>query len=117
MPPVDQTRRGLTSRSTTMTCALDGRDHLISDQATQAGLAAGRGHYLAICGHLTVAAALAVPAGPTCWDCETALHRITTTASPTSPHRRGPVARLLRRRLPRTNSQSTVAGSPRAVGA
>lgn len=113
MPRVDQIRHGLTARSTTMTCAVDGRDHLISEQATQAGLTAGQGRYLAVCGHLTVGAAMVTPPGPTCFDCETALHRI-TTASATSHRRRRLVARLLRRCLPCTDSRSTAAGSRRA---
>ncbi|MGH3941211.1 MAG: hypothetical protein ACRDTG_21770 [Pseudonocardiaceae bacterium] len=116
MPTVDQIRHGTTSRPTTMTCATDGRDHLVSAQATQAGLAAGQGHYLAICGHLVVAAAMVAPPGPTCLDCETALHRRTTTIA-TSHRRRGLVARLLRRRLPRNDSRSTTAGTHRAVRA
>ncbi|MGH3923681.1 MAG: hypothetical protein ACRDTT_12575, partial [Pseudonocardiaceae bacterium] len=81
-----------------MTCTVDGRDHLVSNQAMQAGLAAGHGQYSAVCGHLAVAAPLVVPPGRTCQDCEAALHRI-TTASATSHRRRGLVARLLRRSL------------------
>ncbi|MGH3929111.1 MAG: hypothetical protein ACRDTF_03950 [Pseudonocardiaceae bacterium] len=114
MPTMDQRRHGTTSRSTTMTCSADGRDHLVSDQATQTGLVAGQGHFLAICGHLVIAAALVVPPGPTCLDCETALHR-TTTHSTISHHRRGLLARLLRRRLPRPDPPSATGGSHRAV--
>jgi len=114
MPTIDQIRQGLTGRSSTMTCAVDGRDHLVSAQATEVGSAAGQGRYLALCGHPAVAAALVVPPGPTCRDCETALHRI-TTAAPTSHRRPGLLARLLRWHLPRTGSQSTTAGSHRRV--
>jgi hypothetical protein len=114
MPTIDQIRQGLTGRSSTMTCAVDGRDHLVSAQATEAGSAARQGLYLTLCGHLAVAAALVVPPGPTCQDCETALHRITTTA-PTSHRRPGLLARLLRWRLPRTDLRSMTAGSNRRV--
>ncbi|MGH3932411.1 MAG: hypothetical protein ACRDTF_20825 [Pseudonocardiaceae bacterium] len=113
MPTVGQIRYGITSWSTTMTCTVDGRDHFVSNQAMEAGLEAGHGQYTAICGHLAVAAALVVPPGPMCRDCEAALHR-STTASATSHRRRGLVARLLRRSLRRTDSRSTVAGSHRA---
>jgi len=116
MSTVDHVRHGTTSRSTTMTCAVDGRNHLVSDQATQAGLMSGQGRYTAACGHLTVAAALVVPPGPTCRDCETALHRITITG-PTSHRRPGLLARLLRWSFQRTDSQPTAAGSHRAVRA
>lgn len=116
MLTIDQIRHGTTSRSTTMTCAVDGRDHLVSDQAAQAGLAAGQGQYTAVCGHLAVAAALVVPPGPTCLDCETALHRVATEGA-TSHRRPGLVARLLRRFLRGPDSRPTVAGSHRAVRA
>lgn len=116
MPTVDQIRQGITGRSSTMTCAVDGRDHLVSAQATEAGSAAGQGRYLALCGHLAVAAALVVPPGPTCRDCETALRRI-TTAAPISHRRPRLLARLLRRRLPSTNQRSTTVRSHRAVRA
>lgn len=114
MSTVDQIRHGTTSRSTTMNCAVDGRDHLVSGPATQAGLVAGHGRYTAVCGHLAVAAALVVPPGPTCQDCETALHRITITG-PTSHRRSGLLTRLLRWSFQRTDSQPTAAGSHRAV--
>ncbi|MGH3930764.1 MAG: hypothetical protein ACRDTF_12385, partial [Pseudonocardiaceae bacterium] len=116
MPTVDQIRHGTSSRSTTMTCTVDGRDHLVSDQATTAGLMAGHGHYVAICGHRVVAAPLVTPPGPTCFDCETALHR-SSTAAGTSRRRRGPLARWLRRRVPRADSRSSTASSHRAVRA
>ncbi|MGH3941160.1 MAG: hypothetical protein ACRDTG_21495 [Pseudonocardiaceae bacterium] len=56
MPTLDQIRSGTTSRSTMMTCAVDGREHLVSDHATKAGLAIGQGRYRAVCGHLAIAA-------------------------------------------------------------
>lgn len=116
MPTVDQIRLGTTSRSTAMTCAVDGRDHLVSDHAASAGLAADHGQYVAICGRVVLAAPLVVPLGPTCFDCETALHRI-TTARPISHRRRGLVARLRRRCFPQTDPRSTTAGSHRAMRA
>lgn len=115
MPTVDQIRHGITSRSTAMTCAVDGRDHLISDQATQAGLAADHGQYVAICGHVVLAAPMVVPPGPTCFDCEAALHRITSDQT-NSHRRRGRVARLLHRLCLPANLWSATSGSHRAVG-
>ena len=115
MPTVDQIRHRIT-RPTAMTSTADGRDHLLSQQATTAGLVAGHGKYTALCGRLVVAASLVTPPGPTCLDCETALHRSTTTST-TSHRRRGLLARLLRRRFPRADSQSTTAGNHRTVRA
>ncbi|MGH4018816.1 MAG: hypothetical protein ACRDT0_06160 [Pseudonocardiaceae bacterium] len=109
MPTVDQIRPGSTTRPATMTSTADGRDHLISEHATTAGLGAGHGEYVALCGHLAVAAPLMIPPGPTCFDCETALHRITTASAPT--RRRGLVARLLRRYFLRPHSPSASGGS------
>jgi hypothetical protein len=115
MPTVDQIRHRIT-RPTTMTSTADGRDHLLSQQATTAGLVAGHGKYTALCGRLVMAASLMTPPGPTCLDCETALHR-STTASTTSHRRRGLVARLLHRRFLRAGSRSTTAASHRTVRA
>ncbi len=111
MPTVDQIRH---RRTATVTSTADGRDHLISEQAMTSGLAAGHGDYAALCGRVVVAAPMVVPPGPTCLDCETALHRSTTSA--TSQHRRrGLVARLLRRLSRPAGSRATTAGSHRAV--
>ncbi|MGH3903676.1 MAG: hypothetical protein ACRDTE_05710 [Pseudonocardiaceae bacterium] len=95
-----------------MTCTVDGRDHLLNDQSPAAAQVAGRGQYAAICGHLVVAAPLVVPPGPACLDCESALHRSTT-----SHRRRGLVTRLLRRRLPRADSRSGTSGRRRVAQA
>ena len=84
MPTVDQIRHRIT-RPMAMTSTADGRDHLLSQQATTAGLVAGHGKYTALCGRLVVAAALVTPPGPTCLDCETALHRSTTTSTTSHP--------------------------------
>ena len=113
MPTIDQIRRRIT-RPTAMTSTLDGRDHLLGEQATTAGLVAGHGEHTALCGRRVVAASLVTPPGPTCLDCETALHRATTTST-TSHRRRRWVTRLLRRRVPRAGSRSTTAGSHRRV--
>jgi len=115
MPTVNQIRRRIT-RPTAMTSTLDGRTHLLGEQATTAGLVAGHGEYAAICGRRVVAAALVTPPGPTCLDCETALHRA-TTSSTTSHHRRGWAARLLRRSAPHAGPRATTAGSHRTVRA
>ena len=114
-PTVAQIRHRIT-RPTAMTSTADGRDHLLSEQATTAGVVAGHGEYTALCGRLVVAASLVTPPGPTCLDCETALHRSTTTST-TSHRRRGRLARLLHRRFPRADLQSTTAGNPRTVRA
>ena len=115
MPTVDQIRHRIT-RPTTMTSTADGRDHLLSEQATTAGLVAGHGEYTALCGRLVVAASLVTPPGRTCLDCETALHHSTTTST-TSHRHQGLLARLLRRRFPRAGSRSTTAASHRTVRA
>jgi hypothetical protein len=115
MPTVNQIRRRIT-RPTAMTSTLDGRTHLLGEQATTAGLVAGHGEYAAICGRRVVAASLVTPPGPTCLDCETALHRA-TTASTTSHRRRGWVARVLRRPAPHAGPRATIAGSHRTVRA
>lgn len=110
MTTAEQIRRGGTTCPAMLTSTADGRDHLISEQATAAGLAAGRGEYVALCGHLVMAAPLVVPPGPTCVDCEAAQHRITTTSIASAQHRRGLLARLLRRCLPRPRSLSASGG-------
>ena len=116
MSTVDQLRQRSTIRTATVTSTVDGRDHLISQQATAAGLVTGHGEYVTVCGRLIVAAPLVVPPGPTCFDCETALHRV-TAARISSHRRRGLFARLLRRRRPRAGSGRTAGGSHRAVRA
>ncbi|MDQ4033810.1 MAG: hypothetical protein M3332_16840 [Actinomycetota bacterium] len=105
MPTVDQIQRRLL-RPTAMTSFLDGRAHLLNEQATTAGLAAGHGEYIALCGRRVVAAALMAPPGPTCLNCETALHRATTTTGTTSHRRRAPLAQWLRRPVPRAGSRA-----------
>ncbi|MDQ4031021.1 MAG: hypothetical protein M3332_01615 [Actinomycetota bacterium] len=111
----DQIQRRIT-RPTPVTSAVDGRAHLLSQQAATEGLVAGHGEYTALCGRRVLAAALATPPGPTCLDCETALHRATTTTG-TSHRRRGPLAQLLRRRFARTRLPVTTPDGYRAVRA
>ncbi|MGH4015936.1 MAG: hypothetical protein ACRDSL_18850 [Pseudonocardiaceae bacterium] len=98
-----------------MTSTVDGRDHLISAPAS-VGLAAGHGRSVALCGRLVLAAPLTAPPGPTCFDCETALHRVTVGGN-TSCRRDGLMARLLRRGRSRPGSRSLSAGRHRAVRA
>lgn len=97
MPTVNQVRRRGSTRPATVTSTVDGRDHLVSASAASVGLAAGHEKSVALCGRLVVAAPLTVPPGPTCFDCETALHRV-TVGGKTSYRRGGLMARLLRRR-------------------
>ncbi|MDQ3886463.1 MAG: hypothetical protein M3308_05515 [Actinomycetota bacterium] len=115
MATVEQIRLGITSRPIMIVCAVDGRDHLVSDSAMAAGLAAGHGRYTAVCGHVVVAAPMVAPEGPTCLDCETALHRITTnrttpgsTGRSRHRRRRGVLAWLLHQlsRSPRSQSRT-----------
>jgi hypothetical protein len=113
MPTVDQVRPGGTTRPATLTCTVDGRDHLISEQATTAGLVAGHGKYVAVCGRVVVAAPLVAPQGPTCMDCETALHRITTCNTNSYRHRRL-LAWLPRRPSLPADSRSTTKRNHRA---
>ena len=108
MPTVEQILRRNTSRSITITCVVDGRDHLVSDRATTAGLAAGQGRYTAGCGHVVVAAPMVAPPGPSCSSCVAELRRITAGSTERS-RRRGVMARLLRRRPRPAHSQSSVA--------
>ena len=54
---------------TSFTCTIDGLDHLVSDDAAMLGIAARRGTYTAMCGHLIYVAALVSSAGPLCPRC------------------------------------------------
>ena len=114
MPTVDQIRHRIT-RPTTVTSTVDGRDHLLNEQATTVGLVAGHGEYTALCGRQVVAVSLVTPPGPTCLDCETALHRATTTST-TSHRRHGWMVRL-RRRFSGASSRSATVSSQRTVRA
>lgn len=65
-------------------------------------------------GERKVAPPLTVPPGPTCFECETALHRVTVSGN-TSYRRRGLMARLPRRHRSCTSSQALSVGMQRAV--
>ncbi|MGH4014769.1 MAG: hypothetical protein ACRDSL_12755 [Pseudonocardiaceae bacterium] len=77
------------SRVLGVTCARDGREHLVADEAMTPH---STGRYPALCGHGVWAAVLACPAGPPCRRC--AAVRVTHTAS-----RRPDRCRLLARVL------------------
>jgi len=110
MPTVDQILRRATSRSITITCAVDGRDHLVSDRATTAGLVAGHGQYTAACGHVVIAAPMVAPPGPSCSACVAERLRVTAGGTARSHRRRrGVMARLLNRRLRPAHLQARVA--------
>lgn len=51
-----------------VTCARDGREHLVAEDAMVPGNA---GRYTTVCGHRMLAAVLACPPGPPCPDCVT----------------------------------------------
>lgn len=95
MPTVDQVPRRGSTRPATVTSTVDGREHPVS-AAASVGLVAGHGTSVALCGRLMMAAPLTVPPGPTCLDCETALHRVTVGAD-SSCRRGGLMAWLLGR--------------------
>ncbi|MGH3911945.1 MAG: hypothetical protein ACRDTC_00835 [Pseudonocardiaceae bacterium] len=107
---------GDSTRPATVTSTADGRDHLLSTPAASVGLAVSHGKSVALYGRLVPAAPLTVPPGPTCLDCETALHRV-TLGDNTSDRRDGLMARLLGRRGSRTGSRALSAGRHRAVRA
>lgn len=103
MPTIDEARFRTTARSTTMTCALDGHDHLVEDQSATAGLVAGHGEYVAVCGHVVTAAPMVTPSGPPCFGCNAARRCITERS------RKGlrRITALLLRQLPRSRSAAT----------
>jgi hypothetical protein len=49
-----------------VTCARDGREHLVAEELMTPGSA---GRYVALCGHRLLAAVLACPPGPSCPTC------------------------------------------------
>ncbi len=53
----------------TMTCAVDGRAHLVADPELGSGLSRGDGTYRAVCGRRVVAVSLSTPPGPACPRC------------------------------------------------
>lgn len=83
MPTADRPRCVGVIRPLTVTSSGDGRNHLLGDHLIDDGdsatpRAAERGQHRALCGRLITAAPLVAPPGPTCLDCETALHRSMT---------------------------------------
>jgi hypothetical protein len=101
-------------RPTTVTSTVDGFDHLVT--AAAVGLMASHGTSVALCGRLVLAARLTVPPGPTCLDCQTALHRVIVGGDAVQ-RRRGLMAQLLRRRNSCTGWWARSAGRHRAVRA
>jgi hypothetical protein len=69
-------------RTIPVTSGIDGRCHLVTDDAYTAGLAARSGRYITLCGHRVVAAALVSPPGPDCQGCAAAA---TVAVTPTPP--------------------------------
>jgi hypothetical protein len=61
----------------------DGADHAVTDEEMVAGMRAGKGLYLAVCGASVLAAAMTVPPGATCPHCVTRLRHLTHTSAPT----------------------------------
>ncbi len=72
-------------RTIPVTSGIDGRCHLVTDDAYTAGLTARSGRYTTLCGHRVVAAALVSPPGPDCQGCAAAA----TVAVTPHPARRG----------------------------
>lgn len=56
-------------RASSLTCTIDGFDHLVSDDAAVVGITIGRGIHPALCGHQIYVAALVSPPGPICPSC------------------------------------------------
>jgi hypothetical protein len=76
-------RRGPQVRTSSFTCAVDGLDHAVSDDAAASGLAARQGIYTAVCGHQVHVSALASSAGPACPRCAQLINDVAPpTASP-----------------------------------
>jgi hypothetical protein len=79
--------------ASSVTCTVDGLAHLVSDDAAVAGIAAGRGVYAALCGHLVHAAAMVSSLGRPCPRCAasftvTARHAELSVRSATGEPRR-----------------------------
>jgi hypothetical protein len=81
------------------TCTLDGLDHLVSYDAATVGIAARRGTYTAMCGHLVYVAALASSAGPLCPRCAQLAQQIQTPVTVPFPRNGGRARARLRRLL------------------
>ena len=71
-----------------VTSTVDGADHLVTDVAMAAGLAARRGMFLALCGASVVAAAMVTPPGHWCAPCQALAQPLITPRSLTASRRR-----------------------------
>jgi hypothetical protein len=67
---------GSSCGASSFTCTMDGLDHLVSDDAAALGIAARRGTYTAMCGHVVYVAALASCSGPLCPRCAQAIQQV-----------------------------------------
>ena len=52
-----------------VTCAEDGREHMVTNEQMVVGQAARSGRYMGLCGHLVCAAAMVCPPGRSCSGC------------------------------------------------
>lgn len=98
--------------ASSLTCTIDGLAHLVSDDAAAEGVAAGRGVYIALCGHPVHAAAMASAAGRPCPRCDQQAGEDGQFFLP-EPRRRRSERSWLRRLL----EQHWAVGSGRAVRA
>lgn len=82
---------GLTFRTWSFTCTIDGLDHFVSDAGPAAGTTGDRsGFYSALCGHLIQVGALVSPPGPSCSRCTQLIGQIRVTSGvPTDRRARG----------------------------
>jgi len=84
--------------TSSFTCTIDGLDHLVSDDAARLGIAARRGTYTAMCGHLVYVAALVSSAGPLCPRCVQLAQQVQVSVT-VPPGRHGGRGRTLLGRL------------------
>ncbi|MGH4008423.1 MAG: hypothetical protein ACRDTH_09780 [Pseudonocardiaceae bacterium] len=61
-----------TARVISVTCAEDGKEHMVTDEQMVVGRAARSGRYMGLCGHLVRAAAMVCPPGRSCPGCAVA---------------------------------------------
>jgi hypothetical protein len=89
---------GRTFRTLSLTCALDGLDHFVSDAGPATKIMGRSGVHTALCGHLIQVVALVSPPGPVCPRCTqlvTALRAASSSIRPVSQRRGGRLRRLL----------------------
>ena len=87
-----------TFMTSSFTCTIDGLDHLVSADAARLGIAARRGTYTAMCGHLVYVAALVSSAGPLCPRCVQLAQQVQVSVT-VPPSRHGGRRRTLLGRL------------------